>query len=225
MVPDADDRGGRRRAGPVHRGDRSTARRCPATARRRASTRQPDRDLRRHAPVRSTTGAGPGVPVYVRTGKRLAEAGDRGRPAVFQPGAPPALRRPAHPRPAPQRAGPADPARRGHQPAASAPRCPGEAFRVRSVAMDFSYAEAFPGKPPDAYERLLLDAMIGDADPVHPHRRGGPGVADRRPLPRRLRWRRRAPVAVPGRDLGPARGRPHARPRPAAVARAVTTPT
>ena len=29
--------------------------------------------------------------------------------------------------------------------------------------MDFSYAEAFPGQQADGYERLLHDAMIGDA--------------------------------------------------------------
>jgi glucose-6-phosphate 1-dehydrogenase len=42
-------------------------------------------------------------------------------------------------------------------------KVPGEAFRVRSVGMDFSYAETFPGPPTDGYERLLHDAMIGDA--------------------------------------------------------------
>jgi glucose-6-phosphate 1-dehydrogenase len=41
-------------------------------------------------------------------------------------------------------------------------KVPGEAFSVRTVAMDFSYASAFPGKTADAYERLLHDAMIGD---------------------------------------------------------------
>ena len=41
-------------------------------------------------------------------------------------------------------------------------KVPGPAFRVRSVSMDFSYADAFPGKTADAYERLLLDAMVGD---------------------------------------------------------------
>ncbi len=42
-------------------------------------------------------------------------------------------------------------------------KVPGEAFRVRSVGMDFSYAETFPGPATDGYERLLHDAMIGDA--------------------------------------------------------------
>jgi glucose-6-phosphate 1-dehydrogenase len=42
-------------------------------------------------------------------------------------------------------------------------KVPGEAFRVRSVGMEFSYAQAFPGPAADGYERLLHDAMIGDA--------------------------------------------------------------
>jgi glucose-6-phosphate 1-dehydrogenase len=41
-------------------------------------------------------------------------------------------------------------------------KVPGQAFRVRSVSMDFSYGAAFVEEPPDAYERLLLDAMVGD---------------------------------------------------------------
>jgi glucose-6-phosphate 1-dehydrogenase len=39
---------------------------------------------------------------------------------------------------------------------------PGQAFEVRDVLMDFSYGAAFLEEPPDAYERLLLDAMVGD---------------------------------------------------------------
>ena len=41
-------------------------------------------------------------------------------------------------------------------------KIPGQAFRVRSVSMDFSYGAAFLEETPDAYERLLLDAMVGD---------------------------------------------------------------
>jgi glucose-6-phosphate 1-dehydrogenase len=41
-------------------------------------------------------------------------------------------------------------------------KVPGEAFRLRTVGMDFSYATAFPGPEADGYERLLHDAMIGD---------------------------------------------------------------
>jgi len=42
-------------------------------------------------------------------------------------------------------------------------KVPGEAFRLRSVDMDFSYAQAFPGATAGGYERLLHDVMIGDA--------------------------------------------------------------
>jgi len=42
-------------------------------------------------------------------------------------------------------------------------KVPGEGMRVRSVNMDFRYGSAFGAEPPEAYERLLLDAMIGDA--------------------------------------------------------------
>jgi glucose-6-phosphate 1-dehydrogenase len=42
-------------------------------------------------------------------------------------------------------------------------KVPGEKFHIRSVAMDFSYAEAFAGEEAaDGYERLIHDAMVGD---------------------------------------------------------------
>ena len=40
---------------------------------------------------------------------------------------------------------------------------PGHTFQVRTVSMDFSYASAFLEQPLEAYERLLLDAMVGDS--------------------------------------------------------------
>lgn len=43
-------------------------------------------------------------------------------------------------------------------------KLPGSAQETRSVAMEFDYDEAFPESAlPDAYERLLLDALRGDA--------------------------------------------------------------
>lgn len=42
-------------------------------------------------------------------------------------------------------------------------KIPGPDYRVRGVRMDFLFGAAFGGKSPDAYERLLLDAMIGDS--------------------------------------------------------------
>ncbi len=41
-------------------------------------------------------------------------------------------------------------------------KVPGQSFRVKTVSMDFSYGDAFSGETPDAYERLILDAMVGD---------------------------------------------------------------
>lgn len=41
-------------------------------------------------------------------------------------------------------------------------KVPGQEFRVASVSMDFTYGASFVEESPDAYERLLLDAMVGD---------------------------------------------------------------
>jgi len=40
---------------------------------------------------------------------------------------------------------------------------PGTQMRVRPVVMDFRYGSSFGVEPPDAYERLLLDALLGDS--------------------------------------------------------------
>jgi len=42
-------------------------------------------------------------------------------------------------------------------------KVPGPAFNLRTVSMDFSYGSAFREQAADAYERLLLDAMVGDS--------------------------------------------------------------
>jgi glucose-6-phosphate 1-dehydrogenase len=42
-------------------------------------------------------------------------------------------------------------------------KLPGPEPRIKAVEMDFDYHQAFGGEPPEAYERLLLDAMKGDA--------------------------------------------------------------
>ena len=39
---------------------------------------------------------------------------------------------------------------------------PGPSVRVRPVRMDFGYGRGFAEESPDAYERLLLDVMLGD---------------------------------------------------------------
>ncbi len=42
-------------------------------------------------------------------------------------------------------------------------KVPGAGFRVKDVAMDFHYSDLSDIRLPDAYERLLLDCMLGDA--------------------------------------------------------------
>ncbi len=41
-------------------------------------------------------------------------------------------------------------------------KVPGQSMRIRTVNMDFLYGSAFLKESPDAYERLLLDCMLGD---------------------------------------------------------------
>jgi glucose-6-phosphate 1-dehydrogenase len=101
-----------------------------------------------------------GVPFYVRTGKRLPK---RVTEVVLQ------FQRPPH---LPIRA---DQVKELHADALIlriqpdegitlrfGAKVPGHHFRVRSATMEFSYEETFPEESPEAYERLLLDALIGD---------------------------------------------------------------
>ncbi|HXG04825.1 MAG TPA: glucose-6-phosphate dehydrogenase [Candidatus Binatia bacterium] len=44
-----------------------------------------------------------------------------------------------------------------------AAKVPGADLRLGQVRLDFRYGEVFGGEPPEAYERLLLDAIHGDA--------------------------------------------------------------
>ena len=41
-------------------------------------------------------------------------------------------------------------------------KVPGTTMEVRDIAMDFQYGEAFTDASPEAYERLILDVLIGD---------------------------------------------------------------
>ena len=101
-----------------------------------------------------------GVPVYVRTGKRLAR---RVTEVVLQFKRVPHLAFGVHlardlrPNQLVLRIQPDEGIR-----LLFGAKVPGEQFRLRSVDMDFSYARAFPGVQADGYERLLHDAMIGD---------------------------------------------------------------
>jgi glucose-6-phosphate 1-dehydrogenase len=42
-------------------------------------------------------------------------------------------------------------------------KVPGSQMEVRDVAMDFLYGQSFTESSPEAYERLILDVLLGDA--------------------------------------------------------------
>ena len=41
-------------------------------------------------------------------------------------------------------------------------KVPGTSMEVRDVTMDFGYGHAFTESSPEAYERLILDVLLGD---------------------------------------------------------------
>lgn len=49
-------------------------------------------------------------------------------------------------------------------------KVPGTQMQLRDVTMDFGYGHAFTEDSPEAYERLILDALVGSA-PLFPHQR------------------------------------------------------
>ncbi|HEV2993280.1 MAG TPA: glucose-6-phosphate dehydrogenase [Acidimicrobiia bacterium] len=102
-----------------------------------------------------------GVPFYVRTGKRLArrvtEVVLRYKAVPFLP-LPPGARDSIEPNDLVLRI----------QPDAGievsfAAKVPGQAFQVRTVQLSFSYAATFAEAAPEAYERVIHDALVGDA--------------------------------------------------------------
>jgi glucose-6-phosphate 1-dehydrogenase len=102
-----------------------------------------------------------GVPFYLRTGKRL---GQRVTEVVLRYTAVPYLPLPESARDSVE---PNELVLR-IQPDAGievsfAAKVPGPALRVRTVRLDFSYAETFAENAPEAYERVIHDALVGDA--------------------------------------------------------------
>ena len=73
-------------------------------------------------------------------------------------------------------------------------KVPGLGMTIRTVHMDFLYGASFREGVPEAYERLILDAMHGDADAVHARRRDRGAVGARRRDHGRVAAR---PAAVP----------------------------
>ncbi len=102
-----------------------------------------------------------GVPFYVRTGKRMPR---RLPEVVLRYTGVPVLPLPADARDSIE---PNDLVLR-IQPDAGievsfAAKVPGQQFKVRTVRLDFSYEATFAETTPEAYERVLHDAMLGDA--------------------------------------------------------------
>ena len=102
-----------------------------------------------------------GVPFFVRTGKRLArrvtEVSLCYKPVPFLP-LPPTAQDSIEPNALILRI----------QPDAGievsfAAKVPGQVFQVRTVGLDFSYARTFEEMAPEAYERVIHDALVGDA--------------------------------------------------------------
>jgi glucose-6-phosphate 1-dehydrogenase len=101
-----------------------------------------------------------GVPFYLRAGKRLAATGTE---IVIRFRRPPLMLFPAE---VGEQLAPNVLVAR-IQPREGISLCfdvkvPGMAMQARSVEMDFAYAEGFGVQEHDAYETLLLDAMLGD---------------------------------------------------------------
>lgn len=101
-----------------------------------------------------------GVPIYVRTGKRLPQRTTEVAIEFHQPPHLPLLH---------QDTGPLEPDALivNVQPEEKltlrfGAKVPGLSFRVRKASMEFSYGTSFTEQSPDAYERVILDALIGD---------------------------------------------------------------
>jgi glucose-6-phosphate 1-dehydrogenase len=80
-------------------------------------------------------------------------------------------------------------------------KVPGTAMEVRDVSMDFGYGEAFTERSPEAYERLILDVLLGDP-PLFPSNQEidlSWGVVD----PLTAFWADRKPERYPSGTWGP----------------------
>ena len=102
-----------------------------------------------------------GVPFYMRVGKRLAKGGTE-IAVQFKDAPPRALQQPRSDRSVRTCSSSAFSPTKASRCACSA-KMPGTSLRIEPVKMDFHYGTSFGKASPEAYERLLLDAMSGDA--------------------------------------------------------------
>ena len=86
-------------------------------------------------------------------------------------------------------------------------KIPGARMAVRPVNMEFLYGTSFMSQSPEAYERLILDTMRGEATLFARNDEVEAAVVDRRPDPRGLEERQVEAAAVRARDVR-ARRRP-----------------
>ena len=143
-----------------YRPARSRARRCPGISRRKASTRDSTTEPYVAMRLELNTWRWAGVPFFLRTGKRLPK---RATEIAIQ------FRRPPTELFEPEADGQtgANQLVLRIQPnegisLAFEAKIPGSRRRLQEVRMDFRYGTAFAVPPPEAYERLLLDVMLGD---------------------------------------------------------------
>ena len=146
---------------PVRRGLGRAARRCPASSRRRASGHGSTTETFAAITLDIDTRRWAGVPFYLRTGKRLGRRVTEVA-VVFK-------RAPHLPFSAtateeldPERPGDPGPARRGHDPAVRRRRCPAPRWRSATSTWTSPTAARSPRPVPEAYERLILDVLLGD---------------------------------------------------------------
>ena len=92
-------------------------------------------------------------------------------------------------------------------------KVPGTAMEIRDVNMDFAYGGAFTESSPEAYERLILDVLLGDPPLFPRHEEVEAVLADPRPDPRALGATRASRTPYPSGTWGPGVGRRDAGPR------------
>ena len=92
-------------------------------------------------------------------------------------------------------------------------KVPGTAMEIRDVNMDFAYGGSFTEASPEAYERLILDVLLGDPPlfPRHEEVELSWKILD--PILEHWAAARASPSTVPVRHLGPGVGRRDAGPR------------
>ena len=102
-----------------------------------------------------------GVPFYLRTGKRLGRRVTE-IAVVFKRAPHLPFDKTIDRRPRPERSGHPRAARRGRHHAGSARRFPDRAWKSVTSTWTSRTARLSPSRPPEAYERLILDVLLGE---------------------------------------------------------------